>query len=62
MMRFTLIFLVLVRHLDAALAKGPTILENAAMKPFEIVDLANMLNKMGRKLKRAGTDTIRILS
>ncbi len=29
----------------AALAKGPTILENAAKEP-EIVDLANMLNKM----------------
>ena len=43
----------------AALAKGPTILENAAKEP-EIVDLANMLNKMGAKIKGAGTDTIRI--
>ena len=39
----------------AALAKGPTILENAAKEP-EIVDLANM----GAKIKGAGTDTIRI--
>lgn len=43
----------------AALAKGPTILENSAKEP-EIVDLANMLNKMGAKIKGAGTDTIRI--
>ncbi|ASS38320.1 UDP-N-acetylglucosamine 1-carboxyvinyltransferase [Mogibacterium pumilum] len=43
----------------AALAKGPTIIENAAKEP-EIVDLANMLNKMGAKIKGAGTDTIRI--
>ncbi len=43
----------------AALAKGPTILENAAKEP-EIVDLANMLNKMGAKIKGAGTDTIRV--
>ena len=43
----------------AALAKGPTILENAAKEP-EIVELANMLNKMGAKIKGAGTDTIRV--
>ena len=43
----------------ATVAKGPTIIENAAKEP-EIVDLANMLNKMGAKIKGAGTDTIRI--
>ncbi|MDR3294593.1 MAG: UDP-N-acetylglucosamine 1-carboxyvinyltransferase [Clostridiales Family XIII bacterium] len=43
----------------AALAKGMTILENAAEEP-EIVDLANFLNKMGARIKGAGTDTIKI--
>ena len=43
----------------AALAKGPTILESAAKEP-EILDLANMLNKMGAEIKGAGTDTIRV--
>lgn len=43
----------------ATLAEGPTIIENAAKEP-EIVDLANMLNKMGAKIKGAGTDTIRV--
>ena len=43
----------------AALAEGTTILENAAEEP-EIVDLANYLNKMGAKIRGAGTDTIRI--
>lgn len=43
----------------AALAKGNTILDNAAKEP-EIVDLANFLNKMGARVKGAGTDTIRI--
>lgn len=43
----------------ATLAKNTTIIENAAKEP-EIVDLANLLNKMGAKIKGAGTDTIRI--
>lgn len=43
----------------ATLAKGTTVIENAAKEP-EIVDLANLLNKMGAKIKGAGTDTIRI--
>lgn len=43
----------------AALAEGTTIIENAAQEP-EIVDLANFINKMGGKIKGAGTDTIKI--
>ena len=43
----------------ASLAEGTTILENAAQEP-EIVDLANFLNKMGARIKGAGTDTIKI--
>ncbi|WP_050616566.1 UDP-N-acetylglucosamine 1-carboxyvinyltransferase [Bacillus testis] len=43
----------------ATLADGTTILENAAKEP-EIVDLANLLNKMGAKVRGAGTATIRV--
>ncbi|MBQ6582863.1 MAG: UDP-N-acetylglucosamine 1-carboxyvinyltransferase [Mogibacterium sp.] len=43
----------------ATLARNTTIIENAAKEP-EIIDLANQLNKMGAKIKGAGTDTIRI--
>lgn len=43
----------------AALAKGETVLENAAREP-EIADLADYLNRMGAKVEGAGTDTIRI--
>ena len=43
----------------AVLAKGTTYIENAAEEP-EIVDLANFLNKMGARVKGAGTDTIKI--
>jgi len=43
----------------AALAEGVSVIENVAKEP-EIVDLANFLNKMGAKIKGAGTDTIRI--
>ena len=43
----------------AALAQGTTYIENAAEEP-EIVDLANFLNKMGARIKGAGTDTIKI--
>ena len=44
----------------ASRAKGTTILHNAAREP-EIVDLANMLNKMGSKITGAGTSTIKIV-
>ncbi|MBS8265587.1 UDP-N-acetylglucosamine 1-carboxyvinyltransferase [Mesobacillus boroniphilus] len=43
----------------AVLAKGTTIIENVAKEP-EIVDLANFLNKMGAKVRGAGTGTIKI--
>ncbi|WP_227394446.1 UDP-N-acetylglucosamine 1-carboxyvinyltransferase [Jeotgalibacillus aurantiacus] len=43
----------------ATLAEGTTIIENCAKEP-EIVDMANYMNKMGAKIKGAGTDTIRI--
>lgn len=43
----------------ATLAKGRTVLENAAREP-EIVDLANCLIAMGAKIEGAGTDTITI--
>ncbi|MBA4536658.1 UDP-N-acetylglucosamine 1-carboxyvinyltransferase [Bacillus aquiflavi] len=43
----------------ATLAKGTTIIENCAKEP-EIVDLANFLNKMGARVRGAGTGTIKI--
>jgi len=43
----------------ATLAKGTTVLENAAKEP-EVVDLAECLNKMGAKISGAGTDVITI--
>ncbi|WP_010175615.1 UDP-N-acetylglucosamine 1-carboxyvinyltransferase [Bacillus coahuilensis] len=43
----------------AVLAEGITILDNVAKEP-EIIDLANLLNKMGANVKGAGTGTIRI--
>ncbi|HHO4879104.1 TPA: UDP-N-acetylglucosamine 1-carboxyvinyltransferase [Staphylococcus aureus] len=43
----------------ASLAKGKTLIENAAKEP-EIVDLANYINKMGGRITGAGTDTITI--
>lgn len=43
----------------ATLAKGETILENAAREP-EVVDLANYLTAMGAQIEGAGTDTIRV--
>ncbi|MEQ9247008.1 MAG: UDP-N-acetylglucosamine 1-carboxyvinyltransferase [Nitratireductor sp.] len=48
-----------VLMMAAALAKGETVLENAAREP-EIVNLADCLNAMGAKISGAGTDTIRI--
>jgi UDP-N-acetylglucosamine 1-carboxyvinyltransferase len=41
----------------AALARGTTVIENAAREP-EVVDLANCLNAMGGQVSGAGTDTI----
>ncbi len=43
----------------ATMAKGETVIENAAKEP-EIVDLANFLNKLGANIKGAGTSAIRI--
>ncbi len=43
----------------AAIARGESILENAAREP-EIIDLARILNRMGARIEGAGTDTIRI--
>ncbi len=43
----------------ATLAKGKTTLQNAAMEP-EIVDLANVLVKMGARINGAGTRLIEI--
>ncbi len=41
----------------AALAKGTTVLENAAREP-EILELAEALNKMGARVEGAGSDTV----
>ncbi|HYP07196.1 MAG TPA: UDP-N-acetylglucosamine 1-carboxyvinyltransferase [Bryobacteraceae bacterium] len=43
----------------ATLAHGETVIDNAAREP-EVVDLANMLVKMGAKIEGAGTSTIRV--
>lgn len=45
--------------LAATMASGITVIDNAAREP-EIVDLANVLNKMGAQVHEAGTATIRI--
>ena len=44
----------------ATLAQGTTVIENAAREP-EIVDLALLLNKMGAKVRGAGTENITII-
>ena len=41
----------------AVLAKGETVIENAAREP-EITDLADMLNRMGARIGGAGTSTM----
>lgn len=46
--------------LAAVLAKGKTVIDNAAMEP-EIVDVADFLNKMGADIKGAGTPKIEII-
>lgn len=43
----------------AVMAKGTTYIQNVAEEP-EIIDLANFLNKMGARIKGAGTDNIKI--
>ena len=43
----------------ATLARGETIIENAAREP-EVVDLANFLEQMGARIEGAGSDTIHI--
>jgi UDP-N-acetylglucosamine 1-carboxyvinyltransferase len=45
--------------LAATLARGRTVLYNAAREP-EVVDLAELLNKMGARVLGAGTPTIQI--
>ncbi len=45
--------------LASVLAKGTTIIENAAKEPH-IVDVANFLNTMGADIRGAGTDIIKI--
>ncbi|MDN7144561.1 UDP-N-acetylglucosamine 1-carboxyvinyltransferase [Liquorilactobacillus mali] len=44
----------------ATLAKGTTVIENVAREP-EIVDLANVLNKMGANVIGAGTERLKIV-
>ncbi|EJE98753.1 UDP-N-acetylglucosamine 1-carboxyvinyltransferase, partial [Liquorilactobacillus mali KCTC 3596 = DSM 20444] len=44
----------------ATLAKGTTVIENVAREP-EIVDLANVLNKMGANVVGAGTERLKIV-
>ena len=46
--------------LAASLAKGETVLMNAAREP-EIVDLADCLNKMGARIENAGRSSVRIV-
>lgn len=43
----------------AALAKGVTVIQNAAMEP-EVQTLADFLNRMGAKIEGAGTSTVTI--
>lgn len=43
----------------AALANGESVLENAACEP-EVVDLADLLTKMGARIEGVGTPTIRV--
>ena len=45
--------------LAASMARGRTIIENAAKEPH-IVDLANFLNSMGADVRGAGTDSVKI--
>ena len=44
----------------AVMAKGETIIENAACEP-EVVDLAHMLKRMGAKIEGEGTEIVKIM-
>lgn len=44
----------------AVLAEGETVLQNCAREP-EVVDLAELLTKMGARIEGAGTSTVRIM-
>lgn len=48
-----------VAMMAAALARGESVIENAAAEP-EVVDVAECLNKMGARIEGAGTRTIHI--
>ncbi len=48
-----------VLMMAASLARGETVIENAAREP-EVVDLANCLNSMGAEISGAGTSTLTI--
>lgn len=48
-----------VMLMAASLARGTTVINNAAREP-EVVDLANCLNAMGARISGAGTSTITI--
>ena len=48
-----------VALMAAATARGSTLIENAAREP-EVADLADCLNKMGARVRGAGTSTIEI--
>lgn len=48
-----------VALMAAALAHGTTVLHNAAREP-EVIDLAELLNKMGAKITGAGQSTVEI--
>ncbi len=48
-----------VLMMAAALARGETVLENAAREP-EVVNLAECLNAMGARISGAGSETIRV--
>ncbi|ERJ12598.1 UDP-N-acetylglucosamine 1-carboxyvinyltransferase [Haloplasma contractile] len=45
--------------LAAVMAEGRTVIENAAKEP-EIIDVANLINSMGGKVRGAGTSKIKI--
>lgn len=44
----------------AVLADGITVIENAAACDFEVIALANLLNKMGARVHGAGTKIVRV--
>jgi len=47
--------------LGAVLGKGETILKNCAQEPH-VVDLCNLLNKMGAKISGTGTTTLKVIA